>query len=225
MSKIWIKSPSPDGDCCDCSNQTGPCDSCGCFLTLPSYLINVSTSPLSSLAAAQNLLDNNTVNCLVQSRLSDDDSRIVTRSFNASFTNNIFNFLDVLRLRTAPGWDNAYLIRCYLKSSNTILAGYTSASSDVDTSNPYNIFTTRIYKDDGTTLVDSYNNKFPSSLDFTLSVPEDGYYYIYASFSNQNASLSANDVDLFLRVVLNLGTGGKVCSIRVAYDNTFLICV
>jgi len=196
----------PGVRCCDCP---------GCFLTMPTQLIDGTTTNYSDLTAATNALaDQAAPGCFAEGRPQGSETRT---TFSSSFSSGTLavdsaytasgdgaqdKVLSFVSLTVADGLSVVYNI-----TSDAFIAGCIVA----------------LYQDDGTTLVDSVSGTAPFAGTFSPTIPADGNYYIRAS----NGGLGATSTTISLSC-----TGGaslSPCGVRAAYDDgsggtSYVIC-
>ena len=70
-TKLWIKSPDPSKQCCDCAGKSGPCDSC-CSLVIGDTAYDV---PFANLTTAQAEMTNSIFSCFLCGNFQGSDVR------------------------------------------------------------------------------------------------------------------------------------------------------
>lgn len=196
---------------------TGTCLPCceeGCFLTMPTLLIDSTTIPYADMAtAAAAIADQTGTGCYVEGRPQGSDTRT---TFTSSFTSGT---LAVTSAYTTSGPPiDSVLMRLYLTVADGLSVVYTLST----TGGFGPICSLQLYQDDQSTLVDQVSiSSHTASGTFAPTIPADGYYWLKVGVSDL-AMGGATSIDLSI-------TGGsslQPCTARAAYGATpdYVIC-
>ena len=206
-----------------CSGLTDPCASAACDFTVPTSIIDGSTSPLADLAAATALLAAQApTGCFFESRDigGGGNSR---GTFNSSFSSG------TLLLESDVSWSSGIFedeieARVYLTAAGGLSIAYAMNSTYAFPGpSGWDIW---IYADDETTLIDSVGGAPSASGTFNPTIPSDGYYRIVAR--NLQASFGGGATT---SISLSCTGAGMIpCTVRAAYDDglggtAYLVCV
>ena len=194
------------------------CGAAACDLTMPTLLIDGTTSPYADSSAAAAAIADQAFNCLLEA-LASSTNRV---SLTASVASGTMTINESLSESPVVGSDS-FITRVYLLAASDL--GYTYNVSVDTTSLSYSI---DLYEDDGSTLVDSASDSDPfgSSISGsgTLTVPSDGYYYVKITVAGTPAFPAATS--LTFSGTLVGGASAVFCGIRAAYGGTpdYLVC-
>lgn len=207
---IFLLGPDPAGQCCDCSQRAGPCDSCGvCPLTIPNILINGTTTPYANLAAAQTAMTlYNKLNCLGQLNVligtvnladASQANGVLTATWQTTSTTNSLstNCLFSVNASADSTISHQYLIS-NLSATNPTL--YT------------NIF---VYDSNFNQIYNNAHLANTNTLAGTFNIPitNAGCYYLWVA-SEEDAESSAGTVSTF---TIDAGTSAQFGNLRAAY--------
>lgn len=210
--------------------STGPCDCCGsagCFLTMPTTLIDGTTTPYAdSTAAAAALADQAASGCYMEGSVMSFGASRTT--FSSAFASSVLTLLSDATLTSfAPAFLEDYILtRVYLTAADGLSIDYNMALTHPGMM-ALLAMVIELYEDDGTTLVaTTYSG--PTDLAFVgtwaPTIPADGYYYIksFAQVAPDSAGTQTTSIALDI-------TGGASlipCTVQAAYGGTpdYLVC-
>jgi hypothetical protein len=206
---------------CTCAEQTTPCSCAGssCYLTLPTDLINETTTPYSDLTAAGAAIAAEAIDCLAQYLVTEG----TLDSSSASVAGGVLSLTTALSVVAGGGTGHTRLVRAYLTAADDLAVAY-SLTSDVSVFLGSEV---RLY-DDTLTLLDTQTDGtlgLALSGTFNFTVPSDGYYYIMIIDGGSSMSppvTMANGFDYDL----DGGASAEFCTVRAAYGGTpdYLVC-
>lgn len=209
--------------------STGPCDCCGagCFLTMPTTLIDGSTTPYAdSTAAAAALADQAAPGCFMEGSVMSFGASRTT--FSSAFTAGVLTLLSDATLTSGfPTFLEDYILaRVYLTAADGLSIDY-----NMSLVNPGVLALLAmgidLFEDDATTLVDTTASG-PSDVTFAgtwaPTIPADGYYYIKASAFIAPDTAGTQSTSM----ALDISGGASLipCTVQAAYGGTpdYLVC-
>lgn len=187
--------------------------SAACFLTMPTTLIDGTTTPYTDLPTAQAAMNDQAYDCLLEA-LAGSTNRT---SLSANVAGSTMTINEALNDSPFVGGDS-FIARVYLTAANGL--GY---SYNVTVNQFCADYQIDLYADDQTTVVDSFHDQdaFGPTVSGSgnLTVPSDGYYYVRVNVSGCPSFPTASD-SLTFTGTLNVGAGGAFCQPRAAYGGT-----
>lgn len=206
------------------STSTGNCYCCQeppeCWLTMPTLLIDSTETPYADETTAQAAIDDQAYDCLLEAVAAATNRTSLT----ASLSGGQMTINEQLDDSPFVGGDS-FVTRCYLTAANGLDYSY---NVSVDSANVNYLI--QLYEDDGTTLVDSFNDFdfMGSSISGSgnLAFSADGYHYVKIFVSSGPAITPSTS--LTFSGTIDGGSGASYCPIRAAYDDgvgtSYLIC-
>lgn len=218
----------PGVRCCDCP---------GCFLTMPTLLIDgTTTNYTNSTNAAAAIAAQATSGCLTEYILGEPSYQTLN-SISSSVTSSVLTFQAIITGTTDLSGNSVSSGSC-LERIQVTSAGGVNVFQNLTTDHGglpdvNRSVTVSVYADDGTTLEstgsssDTPFTNYASST-FNLTVPSDGFYYVlttWQAITNAFASLQGT-------MDSTVSSGGAItfCTIRAAYDDgsggtAYVLCV
>lgn len=211
-----------------CASGYSPCGGTpSCDFTLPSLLLDGTTSPVANLSAAAALLAQRAASgCMLAGRLGIHGG---TRSlFQSSFSDGILTLRsDASNTSTDVDSVEDYIMaRLYLTAAGGITVNHAMSLTFPGGPGPQQL-TLHLYADNEATLIaETYGPGFvptPFNGIWSPGVPSDGYYRLYATAlcTSDSPGTWASSIELQCS-----GEGMIPCTLRAAYGSTpnFLAC-
>lgn len=197
------------------TDTEGCCGGAACDLTMPTLLIDGTTSPYAdSSAAAAAIADQASSGCYAEGRPQGSDTRT---TFSSSFSSGTLDVQQDYSWTVNPV--NQFAIRMYLTSADGL-----SVSFDFVTTGGTGMATSALvlYEDDQTTVIDSDSGSGNRSGTFAPSIATDGYYWLKTTTSDLPFGSGTSAITISV-------TGGASflpCTVRAAYGGTpdYLVC-
>lgn len=217
----WVNydfSPAPCLPCCVLPVSA-------CELTMPTLLIDGTTTNYSNLASATAAITAQAASGCLTEYVLGEPSYQTLNSISSSVTSSILTFQAIITGTTDLSGGSVSSGSCLERVHVTAAGGInvfqnltTNHGGLPDVNRSVNV---TIYADDGTTIVDSgISGDTPftnyASGTFNLTVPTDGFYYVHTTWQAQTTFASIQGT-----MDSTISSGGTItfCTIRAAYDD------
>lgn len=205
----------PGVRCCDCP---------GCDLTMPTLLIDGTTSSYANLTdATAALADQAATGCLAEGMATT--SAYTRGTLHSDFTSGTFTITTLMNQSDAGGTtsQDAVTARMYLTAAGGLSCIYDLNATGAGSPAAGN-FVVALYEDDQTSVVGSTGlNSSPISGTFTPTISRDGYYWLYATPTQTFDTPGTGTATISL---ISTGTDMNPCTVKAAYGSTpdYLVC-
>jgi hypothetical protein len=191
-----------------------------CYLDMPTQIIDGTTDPYASEAAAEAAIAAQTPSgCLAEGNPPGiDQTRDV---FTSSFSGGVFDVESNWTYDTGALIYNTFFCRVYLSAADGLSIDYdfVSTGGGLPDSAIY------VYEDDQTTLVDSSLGLANTTGTFAPTIATDGYYWILCLTSDLDPGPATSEI----RISVTGGAALFPCTARALWDDTVdtgsVICV